>query len=51
MCLLASQNADLLQVNKNHGPNPSGIRDLRQCSKFELQKSVQTSLYFSRDKR
>ncbi len=50
ICGIALQRIALLKVYKNPGPNPSGIRDLRQCSDFEAQKRVQKQLKFESQK-
>ncbi len=39
ICRIALQRIALLQVQKIHGPTPSGISDFNQCPNFEVQKS------------
>ncbi len=44
VCRIALQRKALLKVYKTPGPNPSGIKDLRQCLNFEGQQKVQKQL-------
>ncbi len=46
ICQIAFERIALLKVHKNPGQNPSGIRDLRQCSNIEVQNRVQKELKF-----
>ncbi len=38
LCRIALHRKALLKGHKNPGPNPSSIRDLRQCLNFEAQR-------------
>ncbi len=46
ICRIALQRKALLNFYKIPGPNPPGIRDLRQCSDFEVQKGPKEQLKF-----